>query len=97
MLMRDNIPVFTEVPEREITVAPGQGYNFILEDDNLHSLRLMEKTHKGTIEIIYIDPPYNIEGKDSFLTFSPKRRNFLNIIKPLITLEISGFVIRHSK
>ena len=24
VMMRDNIPVFTEVPEREITTAPGQ-------------------------------------------------------------------------
>ena len=37
VMMRDHIPVFTEVPEREITAAPGQGYNFILEGDNLHS------------------------------------------------------------
>lgn len=64
VMMRDNIPVFTEMPEREITVAPGQGYNFILEGDNLHSLRLLEKTHKGKIGVIYIDPPYNTGGKD---------------------------------
>lgn len=64
VMMRDNIPVFTEVPEREITAAPGQGYNFILEGDNLHSLRLLEKTHKGKIDVIYIDPPYNTKNKD---------------------------------
>ena len=64
VMMRDNIPVFTEVPEREIAAAPGQGYNFILEGDNLHSLRLLEKTHKGRIDVIYIDPPYNTGNKD---------------------------------
>lgn len=64
VMMRDNIPVFTEVPEREITAAPGQSYNFILEGDNLHSLRLLEKTHGGKIDLIYIDPPYNTGGKD---------------------------------
>ena len=64
VMMRDNIPVFTEVLEREITAAPGQGYNFILEGDNLHSLRLLEKTHKGKIDLIYIDPPYNTGSKD---------------------------------
>lgn len=62
VMMRDNIPVFTEVLEREITAAPGLGYNFILEGDNLHSLRLLEKTHKGKIDVIYIDPPYNLGG-----------------------------------
>lgn len=64
IMMRDNIPVFTEVMEREIAAAPGQGYNFILEGDNLHSLRLLEKTHNGKIDVIYIDPPYNTGNKD---------------------------------
>lgn len=64
VMMRDNIPVFTEAPEREITAAPGQGYNFILEGDNLHSLHLLTKTHRGKIDVIYIDPPYNTKNKD---------------------------------
>ena len=64
VMMRDNIPVFTEVPEREITAAPGQGYNFILEGDNLHALHLLTKTHRGKIDVIYIDPPYNTKNKD---------------------------------
>lgn len=63
--MKDYIPVFTEDHEREITAAPGEGYNFLLEGDNLHSLKLLEKTHKGKIDVIYIDPPYNT-GDTSF-------------------------------
>ena len=62
VMMQDNIPVFTEVAEKEIVAAPGEGFNFILEGDNLHSLRLLEKTHKGKIDMIYIDPPYNLGG-----------------------------------
>lgn len=42
--MRDNIPVFTECADKEITTTTG-GVNFLLEGDNLHSLRLLEKTH----------------------------------------------------
>lgn len=57
--MRTHIPVFTEVKEREISVALDKPYNFLLEGDNLHSLYLLEKTHKGKIDLIYIDPPYN--------------------------------------
>lgn len=64
VMMQDNIPVFTEVAEKEIIEAPGDGFNFILEGDNLHSLRLLEKTHKGKIDVIYIDPPYNTGNKD---------------------------------
>ena len=64
VMMRDNIPVFTEVKEREICMVPGEDYNFLLEGDNLHSLHLLEKTHKGKVDVIYIDPPYNTGGKD---------------------------------
>ena len=39
-------------------------FNFLLEGDNLHSLKLLEKTHKGRIDVIYIDPPYNTGNKD---------------------------------
>ena len=64
VMMRDAIPVFTEDTKREITAVPGGAYNFLLEGDNLHSLRLLEKTHKGRIDVIYIDPPYNTGTKD---------------------------------
>ncbi|MBQ4415234.1 MAG: site-specific DNA-methyltransferase, partial [Methanomicrobium sp.] len=62
--MRSHIPVFKEDTDREITAAAGEVYNFLLEGDNLHSLRLLEKTHKGRIDVIYIDPPYNTGNKD---------------------------------
>lgn len=59
-----NIPVFTEVEERKIIANENEGFNFLLEGDNLHSLKLLEKTHKGKIDVIYIDPPYNTGNKD---------------------------------
>lgn len=64
MMMQDNIPVFSEVKEKEITSTDDNSYNFLLEGDNLHSLKLLEKTHTGKIDIIYIDPPYNTKNKD---------------------------------
>lgn len=65
-MMQDNIPVFTEVKEREIKATDENFYNFLLEGDNLHSLKLLEKTHAGKIDVIYIDPPYN-RGKADFI------------------------------
>lgn len=62
--MQDNIPVFMEIADKEICTLPNDGYNFLLEGDNLHSLRLLEKTHCGKIDVIYIDPPYNTKNKD---------------------------------
>ena len=64
-MMQDNIPVFTEVKERENKAIDENSYNFLLEGDNLHSLKLLEKTHAGKIDVIYIDPPYNTK-KDGF-------------------------------
>lgn len=61
--MRDNIPVFTECSMKEIK-ATTDDVNFLLEGDNLHSLRLLEKTHSEKIDLIYIDPPYNRGGND---------------------------------
>jgi len=66
VMMRDNIPVFTECADREIHASGSDDYNFLLEGDNLHSLYLLEKTHKGRVDVIYIDPPYN-RGKDDFV------------------------------
>ena len=62
--MRTKIPVFTEVADKEIISDERLPYNFLLEGDNLHSLKLLEKTHKGKIDVIYIDPPYNTGAKD---------------------------------
>ena len=58
-----SIPIFVEDENRKITVND-EPYNFLLEGDNLHSLKLLEKTHKGKIDVIYIDPPYNTGNKD---------------------------------
>lgn len=67
VMMKDNIPVFTECKDKEITASDSTAYNFLLEGDNLHSLYLLEKTHKGKIDIIYIDPPYNTGGTESVM------------------------------
>lgn len=63
--MQTKIPVFTENKARKITgISEEEKYNFLLEGDNLHSLHLLEKTHAGKIDVIYIDPPYNTGNKD---------------------------------
>ena len=63
-MLEHNIPIFVEEEERKVTANENEAYNFLLEGDNLHSLKLLEKTHKGKIDVIYIDPPYNTGNKD---------------------------------
>ena len=64
--MLTKIPVFLEVRDKEIITDETLSYNFLLEGDNLHSLKLLEKTHRRKVDFIYIDPPYN-RGKDDFI------------------------------
>ena len=61
--MKEAVPVFVEDKSKEIVSDKDEPFNFLLEGDNLHSLYLLEKTHKGKIDVIYIDPPYNT-GKE---------------------------------
>ena len=62
--LQTQIPTFEEVKNKEIKLSNDNKFNFLLEGDNLHSLYLLEKTHKEKIDVIYIDPPYNTGNKD---------------------------------
>lgn len=55
-------PVLTE--ENDLFIDNDGQMNFLIEGDNLASLKLLKKTHKGKIDLIYIDPPYNTGSKD---------------------------------
>ncbi len=50
-------PVLTE--DKDLFIDNDGNVNFLIEGDNLASLKLLEKTHKGKIDLIFIDPPYN--------------------------------------
>lgn len=63
-MLRENIPVLTADPERRICKDKTLPWNFIIEGDNLQALYLLEKTHKGKVDCIYIDPPYNTGAHD---------------------------------
>ena len=62
--LETQIPTFEEVKDKEIVSNPEDKFNFLLEGDNLHSLYLLEKTHKGKFDLITIDPPYNTGVND---------------------------------
>lgn len=62
-ILDTHAPVLEE--DKELFIDKGNGkMNFLIEGDNLSALKLLEKTHKGKIDVIYIDPPYNTGAKD---------------------------------
>lgn len=106
-ILEQNAPIFTE--EKDLFIDGGGELNFLLEGDNLASLKLLEKTHRGKIDVIYIDPPYNtgIKSKDGGFKYddsfvetedSFKHSKWLSFISPRLKiakelLTTDGFII----
>ncbi len=76
----NKIPILEEVKEKAIDAAGRDALNasanntpphIIIEGDNYHALTCLNYTHRGKIDVIYIDPPYNT-GNDGF-TYKDKR------------------------
>lgn len=53
------LPVLEEVSKRTIEKVSDQVTNLIIEGDNYHALSVLNYTHAGKVDVIYIDPPYN--------------------------------------
>lgn len=57
------LPVLKEVKEKNIHIDL-QENNILIEWDNYHTLSVLNYTHAGKIDVIYIDPPYNTGNND---------------------------------
>lgn len=57
-----DIPVLINETSKKIVL--GQGNNILIEGDNYHVLTSLTFVLEGSINIIYIDPPYNTGNKD---------------------------------
>jgi len=63
--VENKIPILKEIPELAIKNDDGKPTHILIEGDNYHALTCLNYTHKGKIDVIYIDPPYNT-GTDGF-------------------------------
>ena len=57
-------PVLVPVPDKSIGEGGGKKKHVMIEGDNYHALQVLNYTHKGKIDVIYIDPPYNTGAKN---------------------------------
>jgi len=55
----DKLPILKEVKSKEIQTDNNSPTNILIEGDNFHALSVLNYTHRGKIDVIYIDPPYN--------------------------------------
>lgn len=63
--LRAELPVLKEVKEKALLDGGEDAPNHILiEGDNLEALTALAYTHENSIDVIYIDPPYNTGNRD---------------------------------
>lgn len=63
--VENKLPILKEVRDKAIVNEDGKPTHILIEGDNYHALTCLNYTHKGKIDVIYIDPPYNT-GSDGF-------------------------------
>ncbi len=63
-LCKEKLPVLVEDRAKEIKNPDNSEVNIMIEGDNYHALSILNYTHKGKIDVIYIDPPYNTGNKN---------------------------------
>ncbi|MEO0128514.1 MAG: site-specific DNA-methyltransferase [candidate division WOR-3 bacterium] len=63
-LCKTKLPVLKEEKDKEIITDKNKPVNLLIEGDNYHALSVLNYTHAGKIDVIYIDPPYNLGNKD---------------------------------
>lgn len=61
---KEQVPVLKESKTRRLELDEAHPNNLIIEGDNYHALSVLNYTHKGKIDVIYIDPPYNTGNRD---------------------------------
>jgi len=64
LMCAENLPVLFEAEDKAILHEAKANTNLIIEGDNFHSLSVLNYTHVGQVDVIYIDPPYNTGSKD---------------------------------
>ena len=64
-LLLTEIPVLAADGTLDVAGAqPSESPHALIVGDNLHALHTLQATHRGLVDVIYIDPPYNTGNKD---------------------------------
>ncbi len=61
---KKNIAILNKIEDNTIQTDEQKPNNILIEGDNYHALQVLNYTHVGKVDVIYIDPPYNTGNKD---------------------------------
>lgn len=62
-LIKGCIPLFKNIPELSVKRDASFNDHLLIEGDNLSGLIALQHSHRGRVNVVYIDPPYNT-GRD---------------------------------
>ena len=63
-LCKKQAPIIGPVSKMNVGGDSGRPNHILIEGDNYHALQVLNYTHAGKIDVIYIDPPYNTGATD---------------------------------
>ncbi|MBM3253001.1 MAG: site-specific DNA-methyltransferase [Candidatus Omnitrophica bacterium] len=63
-MCKNKLPVVKEIKNKQIITNKNKAVNLLIDGDNYNSLSVLNYTHAGKVDVIYIDPPYNTGNKD---------------------------------
>jgi adenine-specific DNA-methyltransferase len=58
------VPVLKEVVKNRLDLSEEYPNNLMIEGDNYLALSVLNYTHKNSVDLIYIDPPFNTGARD---------------------------------
>lgn len=61
---KTHLPVLEENKKKKIKTKKNYPTNILIEGDNYEALSVLNYTHHGSIDVIYVNPPYNTGAKD---------------------------------
>ena len=60
----NSYPILRENSKNSFSSKKNSEDNILIEGDNYFALSILRNTHSGSIDFIYIDPPYNTGNND---------------------------------
>ena len=55
----NKMPVLKNIKNKTVKKKRNNQNNILIEGDNYHALQVLNQTHMGKVDVVYIDPPYN--------------------------------------
>ncbi|MFC1741604.1 site-specific DNA-methyltransferase [Nanoarchaeota archaeon] len=63
LLCKEKLPILKESVNKSVLTNNKSVNHILIEDDNFHTLSVLNYTHRNKVDVIYIDPPYNTGKK----------------------------------